>query len=457
MKDSPLPMNNTPVTPFQRQRRGLMASAGALGALVAGAAKAQVSPPPAPEASAADSLTVPRPLQDPASLARDEAHWARVAALFPVDRSVVNFENGYFGMMGKPVAQAYHRHIDEINRRGSVFVRGQYDAGEAARVRDRVALELGAKPQEVALTRGATEALQNLITNYRRLQPGDVALYADLDYDSMQYAMNYLRQRRGAEVVRISLPEPASHQNVIDAYARAFEQHPKTRLLLLTHVSHRTGLLLPVAEICRLARARGIDVIVDAAHSWGQIDFKVESLGADFVGFNLHKWMGAPLGVGCLYIKEGRLDDIDRAFEDGDYPAHDVRSRVHTGTTNIANVLSVPVALDLHQALGPAHKEARLRHLRDLWVAPLLGLPKLQILTPQDPRLYAGITSIRLRGQTSREDNLRLAKRLKDEFGLFTVRRGGVAAGDCVRISPALFTSAEDTARLVEALKVIAA
>src|SRR5450830_1409988 len=129
MTDSTLPMN-TPATPFQRQRRGLIASAGAsVGASMAGAAQA-----------------------------RDEAHWARVAALFPVDRSVVNFESGYFGMMGRPVAQAYHRHIDEINRRGSVFVRGQYDAGEAARVRDRVALELGAKPQEVALTRGATEA-----------------------------------------------------------------------------------------------------------------------------------------------------------------------------------------------------------------------------------------------------------------------------------------------------------
>lgn len=442
-----------PSTPFQRQRRGLIASAGALGALLSGRTRAQVP-------SAAPPLTeipFPSPRLAPADLAGDEAHWDRVAALYPVDRSVVNFENGYFGMMAQPVAQTYHRHIDEINRRGSVFVRGQYDAGEAVRVRDRVAQELGAKPQEVALTRGATEALQNLITNYRRLQPGEVALYADLDYDSMQYAMNYLRERRGAQVVRISLPEPASHQGLIDAYARAFEQYPKTRLLLLTHVSHRTGLLLPVAEICALARARGIDVIVDAAHSWGQIDFKVTDLGADFVGFNLHKWLGAPLGVGCLYIKEGRLDDIDRAFEDGDFPAHDVRSRVHTGTTNIANVLSVPAALDLHRALGPAHKEARLRHLRNLWVQPLLDNPGLQILTPQDPRLHAGITSIRLRGQTSREDNLRLAKRLKEEFGLFTVRRGGVTAGDCVRISPALFTTAQDVARLVGALKVIAA
>jgi selenocysteine lyase/cysteine desulfurase len=430
--------------PTNPQRR-LMIAAGAIGTIVASnTARAQGAVP--------DSKG-----QAPAALARDEAHWNQVGALFPADRSIVNFENGYFGMMGRPVAQAYQRNIDLVNQRASHYVRTQYDAGGATKIRDRVAQEVGAAPEEVALTRGATEALQNLITNYNRLKPGDVAMYADLDYDSMQYAMQYLKERRGAEVVKISLPEPASHQGVIDAYAKALDQHPKTRLLLLTHLSHRTGLVVPVAEIARMARARGVDVVVDAAHSWGQIDFKVTDLEADFVGFNLHKWMGAPLGVGFMYIRKDRLADISRAFEDGDFPAGDVRSRVHTGTTNIANVMTVPDALDLHRTIGASAKEARLRHLRDLWVQQTGDLPNLQVLTPEDPRLHAGITSIRLKGKTTRDDNLKLAARLRDEFGVFTVRRGGVAAGDCVRISPALFTTADDVVRLVRALRVIAA
>lgn len=425
-------------------RRRLLLAAGSLAPVLA---QAQ---------AAAPALPVPPAGTSAAALATDDAHWARVAALYPVDRRMVNFENGYFGMMATPVVQAYQRAIDTVNGQASVYVRTQYDAGGAAAIRERVAREAGVLPEEIALTRGATEALQNLITNYNRLRPGDVVMYADLDYDSMQYAMNWLKERRGAEVVKIALPEPATHQGVIDAYARALDQNPKTKLLLLTHISHRTGLVVPVAEVAKLARSRGVDVIVDAAHSWGQMDFDIPSLGVDFAGFNLHKWMGAPLGVGFLYIRKGRLDDISRVFDDGDFAPTDIRSRVHSGTTNIANVMAVPAALDLHRALGPAAKEARLRHLRNTWVRQVQDLPNLQVLTPEDDRLHAGITSIRLKGRTTRDDNLKLAARLREEFGIFTVRRGGVAAGDCVRISPALFNTPEDVNRLVKALRAVA-
>jgi selenocysteine lyase/cysteine desulfurase len=434
-------------TPSEVSRRAVLCVGGALGALAA-------TSPTRVQAQAA--LPVPPPGITPQALAADETHWARVAALYPADRSILNLENGYFGMMATPVAQAYQRHIERVNSQGAAFVRTQYDGAVAGRIRERVAGELGVSTDEIALTRGATEALQNLIGNFQRLAPGDVAMYADLDYDSMQYAMNWLRERRGAEVVKITLPEPATHQGLIDTYARALEQHPRTRLLLLTHLSHRTGLVVPVAEIVKLARSRGVEVIVDAAHAWGQLDFDFPSLGVDFAGFNLHKWMGAPLGVGFLYIRKSRIADIGRAFDDGDHAPDDIRARVHTGTTNIANVMAVPDALDLHRAIGPAAKAARLRHLRDRWVAQVRELPKLQVLTPDDPRLVGGITSIRLMGKTTREDNLRLAARLREEFGIFSVRRGGVAAGDCVRISPALFTSAADVDRLAQALRVVA-
>ncbi|WP_271567337.1 aminotransferase class V-fold PLP-dependent enzyme [Bradyrhizobium sp. CCBAU 11386] len=167
-------------------------------------------------------------------------------------------------------------------------------------MRTKVAEAVGAAVEEIALTRGATEALQLLIGGYNKLRPGDVVLYADLDYDSIQYAMNALKARRGVDVVKFNVPEPATRQDVLDAYARALEVTPKTRILLRTHVSNRTGLVMPVAEIVGMAKAKGIDTIVDAAHSWGQLDFKVSELKADFVGFNLQKWIGAPLGVGFL-------------------------------------------------------------------------------------------------------------------------------------------------------------
>jgi selenocysteine lyase/cysteine desulfurase len=311
-------------------------------------------------------------------------------------------------------------------------------------------------PEEIALTRGGTEALQNLIGGYRRLSPGDAVMYADLDYHSMQYAMNSLRDRRGVRVEKMVVPEPPTREAVLDAYARALRERPRVRLLLLSHMNNRTGLVLPVREIVAMARARGVDVIVDAAHSWGHLDFTIADLGADFAGFSLHKWMGAPLGTGFLYIRSGRLADIDLAFADETYPAGDIRSRVHSGTLDVASVLTVPTALDFHDRLGAAVKQSRLRFLRDRWVHQVRDIAGLEVLTPDDPAMYGAITAFRLTGRTSEADNEKIARDLFDRHRIFTVRRGGPARGDCVRVTPALFTSRDQVDLFVAGLRDLA-
>ncbi len=179
----------------------------------------------------------------------------------------------------------------------------------------------------------------------------------------------------------------------------------------------------------------------------------VADVGADFIGFNLHKWVGAPIGVGVIYIRKGRLNDIDRMMADEDQPADSIMSRVHTGTMNFAAVLTVPAALDFHVSVGPAYKAARLRYLRDRWVNAVRGFPGLEILTPDDPDMAAAITSFRIRGRTSRADNDQLVDALLKQHGLFTVRRTGIEQGDCVRVTPALYNRPEDVDRLAQALK----
>ena len=158
----------------------------------------------------------------------------------------------------------------------------------------------------------------------------------------------------------------ATHDSGLAYYESFLAANPRAKLLLLTHLSHRTGLVVPVREIVAMAQKRGVDVIVDAAHSWGQIPFTAKDLGAAFVGYNLHKWISAPLGIGFMYIRKDRLADIDRDHADQDYPESDIRSRVHTGTSNSANLLSLEVALDLHESIGVDNKHARLQYLRDL-------------------------------------------------------------------------------------------
>ncbi|WP_242675887.1 aminotransferase class V-fold PLP-dependent enzyme [Streptosporangium minutum] len=388
----------------------------------------------------------------PDRLALDEDFWRAVARQYRVSPDFVNLENGYYGIMPEPVRLAYHRNVDHLNEQSSRLLRTSYKA-QADRVRERVATVLGASAQEIALTRGGTEALQNLIGGYNRLRPGDAVMYADLDYHSARYAMNWLRDRRGVSVERMVVPEPATRQAVLDAYATALRDHPKVKLLLLSHMNNRTGLVLPVREITAMARDSGVDVIVDAAHSWGQLDFTIGDLGADFAFFSLHKWMGAPLGSGFLYIRAGRLADIDPAFADETYPGDDIRSRVHSGTMDVAPILTVGTALDFHEVLGGPVKQSRLRFLRDRWVHQVRDIPDLEILTPEDPAMYGTMTAFRITGRTSEADNVALTDHLFEHHRIFTVRRGGPARGDCVRVTPALFTSRDDVDLLAAAVR----
>ncbi|MFZ6644094.1 aminotransferase class V-fold PLP-dependent enzyme [Undibacterium sp. TJN25] len=390
----------------------------------------------------------------PEALAQNRQYWASVAAQYDMDDRVVLLDNGFWGSMARPVLEAYQDHTAKVNRGNSWYARTDFP-GDYKAALQRTAAALGVSPDEIVFTRGATEALQALISGYRHLGSGDTVLYADVDYDSMIDAMRWLKQRRGVDVATINLPEPATHESVIACYAKALDQHPRLKLLLLTHVNHRNGMVLPVAQIASMARARGVDVIVDTAHGFGQLDMRIPDLQADFVGINLHKWIGAPVGVGAVYIKRGRVQDIDPYM--GQPESNSIYPRVHTGTANFAAFMTLPLALELHGQVGVANKQARLRLLRNRWVEPARKIAGIEILASSDPQLTSAIASFRLKGRTSLAENIALSKRLLEEHGIFTVYRDGLASGSCVRVTPSVFTPESDMDKLVVALHKIAA
>lgn len=436
------------------QRRALL-RAGSLAAalpLTAGAGSAAAASaavaPPLPSVPAGTT---------PEGLASNQAYWQAVAAQYDTTDAIVQLDNAFWGSMARPVLLHYEQQLSMVNRDNAWYARMRFPADfEAARA--AAARALGVATDEIVLTRGATEALQVLIAGYNRLQPGDAVLYADIDYDNMITVTRWLQQRRGADVVSIAMPEPFTHDNVIAAYVAAMERHPKLKLMLLTHVNHRNGMVLPVAEISRLARARGIDVIVDTAHGFGQLDMTIPDLQADFAGINLHKWIGAPVGVGAAYIKRGRVADIDPYMGElrGGKAGDDIRTRVHTGTVNFAAYLSLPTALDLHAHIGVANKQARLRLLRNRWVEAARGIDGIEVLASSDPRLTSAIASFRLTGKTSVADSYALSKKLVQEHGIFAVPRDGLASGACVRVTPGIFTPESHLERLVDALRKVA-
>jgi selenocysteine lyase/cysteine desulfurase len=262
--------------------------------------------------------------------------------------------------------------------------------------------------------------------------------------------MEGLHRTRGVKVVKIDLPEPVSRQGLIDAYDAALKAHPEVRMMLLTHLSHRTGVIPPVREIADLARSRGVEVILDGGHALGQTEFRLKDLGVDFAGLNLHKWIGAPLGAGVVYIRKDRIPDIDISLSSP--PGDSIDARLHTGTVNDATVLTVADAVDFQNRLGIAAKARRLRYLRDLWAEAVRDHPKVQVLTPNDPMMHAGLTSFRIKGVTSEADNVALKKVLLERYKILTVERAGPAKGACIRVTPSFVNAPEDVHRLTKAI-----
>jgi len=382
--------------------------------------------------------------------------WERLARHYELAGDMVNLENAYYGIMARPVMDEYRRNIEYLNRHNSIHLRRDFDRQGEEAIRALLAQHAGVQSAEIAITRNATESLQNLIANYRLLKAGDSVIYGNLDYGSMQYAMDALAQRHGASVATVTIPEPATSQRVIDTYEQALRRYPRTRLLLLTHVSHRTGLVIPVKEIVRMARQRNVDVIVDIAQSWGQLDFKIPDLEADFVGANLHKWVGAPLGTGFLHIRQARLQDIGVHMGNRAHPVGDIRARVSSGTVDAAAFMTIPAALRFHGQISLAERSARLRGLRDAWVHQVRDVPNVEILTPEEKGSYGAVTSFRLRGRTTFEANVELARRLAEEYGIFTVARDGPVGGSCIRVTPSYFTTSAQLDKLVAAIRSVA-
>ncbi|RSV51923.1 aminotransferase class V-fold PLP-dependent enzyme [Sphingomonas sp. ABOLD] len=379
------------------------------------------------------------------------------AGRYDVDRSIANFDAAYYGAMTKTVAAAYRQHGEWVNRHNALFLRSALPGpSRDARLQpaiESVATLVGAKPGEIALCAGGTEALYGLIVNYRPLKAGEAVLTADTDYDEMQFAMAHLAATRDARHVRIALPEPATTANILAAYAQALRDTPRLKLLLLTHVSNRNGLVLPVREIAAIAKAQGVDVILDSAQSVGLLPVDVAALGVDFMGFSLHKWVAAPLGSGAVYIRADRLGDIAPWLGNHIHTDDDIRARVPSGTVDVAARLTIPAAIAEHHALGPAQKLVTLVEKRRYWVDRVRDVPGLTIVHPEEADRCAVIGAFRLPGQASWEQARAAQQRLLVKHRVLVVAKQGLASGPVLRVTPSLFNTTDELDHLARAIQ----
>lgn len=384
----------------------------------------------------------------PDVLAADEPFWRDLTRDWAPTPEFINLEYGYFHAAPLPVLEVELRAAREINRRNSYYKRTEMrDDQEAART--ALARVAGTSPEEIAIVRNATEALNTVILGLD-LAPGDEIIYSDQDYGSMVEAMQQKATRHGVVLKQIAIPlHPSSDEEVVAAFAAAIT--PRTRVLHVTHMVNLTGHVLPVKKICDLAHAHGAEVVVDAAHSFAHVDFKVPDLGCDYLGTSLHKWMCSPLGMGMLYVRREKIKKVWPLLADTRHAVDDIRKLEHLGTRPESAHLGLVEAVRFHEAIGSARKLARLRHLHRTWADAARAIPGVSVLTPKEPVRHGAVGNIAIAGVAPRA----LADYWMKEHNIFTVGiEHPIVKG--VRVTPGLPTPRAHVDLFVSAIQAAA-
>lgn len=382
----------------------------------------------------------------PQAAAADEAFWSEIRAAYPT-YAYINLENGFSSPEPTPTFEAFQRHQQAINGGLSFYMRRKKAADDAA-VKAQLAQLAGVSPEEIVITRNTTESLGTVIHGID-LAPGDEAVMCNQDYGSMLEQFRQQSKRRGLRCVEIAIPlHPKDDRELVETYARAFT--PRTKLLLLSHMINITGQILPVRTIANMAHTQGVSVIVDAAHSFAHLDFRIPELDGDFFGASLHKWLCTPLGAGILHIRKDRIKDVWPLLGDTTRAVDDIRKLERIGTHPSWTTLAIGDAIRFHTMIGAARKEARLRYLQEYWTGRVRGISKVYLNTPAGTRA-CGIANVGITGMTPKA----LADALFDRHNIYTVAIDTVAVKG-TRVTPHLYTTTAELDALVKALGEIA-
>jgi len=382
-----------------------------------------------------------------AQAASQDEFWAQIRKVFPVPAGYINLENGYSSPQPSPTWDAFQRYQRDINGGLSFYMRRK-KADDLVAVKAQLAEVAGCPADEIVITRNTTESLGTVIHGID-LAPGDEAVMCDQDYGSMLEQFRQQSRRRGLKCVEIAIPlVPASDEEMVEVYARAIT--PRTKLLLVSHMVNITGQILPVRKIADMAHARGVSVIVDSAHAFAHLDFKVPDLDGDYLGASLHKWLCTPLGAGLLHIKKARIRSVWPLFGETSVPDDDIRKLERIGTHPSWTVLAIADAIRFHKMVGAERKEARLRFLQQYWTDRVRGIPKVYLNTPAGNRA-CGIANVGLTGWKPAD----LAEALFSRFKVYTVAIDTVPVKG-VRVTPHLYTTTGELDALVKAIGELA-
>ena len=312
----------------------------------------------------------------PDKLASDEEFWYFIQQAYTVSPSLINLNNGGVAPSPKSVQEAMKRYFDFSNEAPSYYMWRILDQGREP-LRRNLARLAGADAEEIAIQRNASEALETVIFGLE-LKKGDEVVLSKQDYPNMINAWKQRELRDGIKLIWVNLDLPSEdNEYLANQYTNAFTA--STKLVHLTHIINWNGQILPVRKIADMAHARGIEVLVDGAHSFAHIDYAIPSLGADYFGTSLHKWLSACIGSGMLYVKREKIKTIYPLFAGGDPHSTDIRKFENLGTRPFFIEQAIGKAIEFHEMIGSKRKEERLFFLKNYWMSQVKNVPKVNL------------------------------------------------------------------------------
>jgi selenocysteine lyase/cysteine desulfurase len=328
-------------------------------------------------------------------LALDEDFWREIQNAFTLDRTIINLNNGGVCPSPRIVHETLKRYLDISNEAPSYSMWRLLEPNIES-VRQGLANAFGCDIEEIAITRNASEALE-ICQFGLNLKPGDEAITTNQDYGRMITTWQQRERRDGIKLKQIAFPVPPPTQDYLyEIFEKAIT--PQTKVLHVCHITNLTGQIFPIKRICQMARARGIEVIVDGAHAFAHFPFKQADLDCDYYGTSLHKWLLAPVGTGFLYVRKSKIKNLWPLMAADHKQDDDIRKFEEIGTHPAANHNAIAEALNFHEGIGAERKAARLRYLKNYWTKRLEKTGKVKILTPYDPAQSCALANFSVDG-----------------------------------------------------------
>jgi isopenicillin-N epimerase len=379
-----------------------------------------------------------------ASPGDDEAYWGTIRRAFDLDPSVIYLNSAGLSPTPTTVFDAMLRDTRYTNTAPVQHLWRELEP-RVEGVRRELAIEFGCDPEEIAITRNASEAMEILIAGIP-LRTGDEVIVTTQNYDRMLTAWDQRARRDGIVVRTISLTVPTSDDAVLSLIRAAIA--PRTRVIEIPHLTNWTGQPLPVTKIIEICRPLGIEVLVDGAQTFAHTPVSRDQLDCDYYGTSLHKWLLAPLGTGFLYVRRAKIATIWPLMAAAAERQSDIRKFEEIGTHPAAPHNAITLALTFHRAIGSPRKLARLRMLRDRWVKALTEDPRVHVRTPIDDPRSGAIALMEIEGL----DTAKLAQWLWSRHHIVTsaISFGGVNG---IRVTPNVFTTPAEIDAFTDAVR----